>query len=584
MIKYQKLLIIYALLELLAINLNAQVIGDMFVLNNKKYILLSDKWHKLDDNIGAEIIPNRIVVHLKDENEAIDYEISNFISSDNISIYNLQLSGWYLVSVLNNENPFTIATYLENTDKFDIIEFDMYGKNADTPNDPYFVSQWNLHQNKINMEFAWTITKGDNAVIVGIVDSGIKYDHEDLDSNIWVNPEEDINDNGKPDYYSITLGGDIDSLDNDGNEFIDDLIGWNFAESSNEIISNYHGTGVAGIIAAQTNNFEDGQYRGVAGIAGGWAMNNGVRLMNVIDIKPDFGLSLITMSESINYAVNNGAMVINVSQGLSSNSDYLEASINYAHSNDVIVVCAAGNDGNHMEASDNLMNYPARYSKTISVGATIENDDRWIGSAKKGSMIGDDMHPLDLMAPGAPDTIWTTQYNGGYQKLGKTSAATPHVSGTIALMLSINDNLIPNSVKEILHNTADKVEGMNGLNYTHEYGYGRLNAYQAVLMALAYANKSTVFYSTAYNSPRTVAFGKDSPSMLHEVFRSGTKDATYNGWEIFYRNSSSGGASWSGAERVSDGNGDNFMHCLAVTDEGSADAIHVVWQQKKSER
>ncbi len=160
-----------------------------------------------------------------------------------------------------------------------------------------------------------------------------------------------------------------------------------------------------------------------------------------------------------------------------------------------------------------------------------------------------------------------------YSKYGNgTSSATPQVTAIAALMLSVNPNLTVSDIRAILQNTADKVGGYNYNwnpsmpGHSKELGYGRVDTYQAVLLALAYANKSVDQTATANNNSRKLV--KDASGNYHLVFASGG--------EIFYRKSV-GGTSWQSPVRLSSGNGENNYPCITLHNTGD---IFVTWQRK----
>ncbi|MDZ7401080.1 MAG: S8 family serine peptidase, partial [candidate division KSB1 bacterium] len=498
-------ILIYVFMLLLISLSSAQ--QQYFYLMDRTYCFAGGKWYTyFQGSIGDEIIAHRIVARLRDK---------GYLKGFNFADYNIQgvsvarrriLNGFYLLKVMPDADPFKIAKQLEETGLFDVLEFDALGQNLGTPNDPHYINQWNLKEDKLDMPHAWDISTGSSQVILAVIDGGVLYTHEDLDANLWVNSAEDLNHNGWPDFFSAAQGGDLDGADNDGNDYIDDLIGWDCFDDDNLPEADTHGTGVAGIAIAQTNNFENGQYRGVAGVAGGWGSQKGVKFMSLDDLGPS-NLDQFAMAEGIQYATDNGANVINISGIFEEDYAVVREAVNYATTspNDVVIVCGAGNAG------DEVMYYPARYFNTISVGATMQDDTRWF-QYPEGSQIGNEFNEiyLDIMAPGAPGSIWTTESNGLYSQMGKTSAATPHVAGVAALMRSFTPELSWQQVRDILHNSAEKVAGMNGKNYTDQYGYGRINAYQAILMALTYANKTPNISPTIYNNQRILARGQNN--------------------------------------------------------------------------
>ncbi len=446
------------------------IMGRQHKFDNRKW------WNMVNGNLGDEIIPNRLIVRLKEGGPAEDI-VRQVVRTDSISIGNRFLSGFYTISANPNKNLFKLAKALEATGLFESIDFDAYGKRSIVPSDPLYLNQWNLP--KINMPGAWDYGQG-QGVILGIIDSGIDYVHEDLDGNIWVNPQEDINLNGVADFYPASSGGDLDGLDNGGNGKYDDLLGWDFAGEGNNPSFPYtpdnqpmdtdaHGTAVTGIAAAQTHNYEGGSYRGIAGVAGGWGSSTGAQIM----VLRDGGYNAIysLTAEAITYAARNGAKVINLSTGFLADYTVIRQAINEAVTvYDVVIVASSGNN-------DGPVRYPAAYSNTIAVGATDQNDVRHSYSNYGSS--------LDIMAPShvpTTDRTGSVGYStGNYaNSFTGTSASAPHVSGVAAIMRSENSSKTWSDIRDVIRQTADKVSGMGGNNFTNYYGYGRVNAYEAV--------------------------------------------------------------------------------------------------------
>ncbi|MEH1949588.1 MAG: S8 family peptidase [Nostoc sp.] len=253
-------------------------------------------------------------------------------------------------------------------------------------------------------------------VVVAVVDTGVDYNHEDLKNNIWTNTKE-IAGNG---------------IDDDGNGYVDDNYGWNFADQNNNTLDdNGHGTHVSGTIAGENNNY------GVTGIA------YDAKIMAVKALDSSGSGSYSSISKGIRYAVDNGANVINLSLGGASSNRTLESAINYASSKGVIVVMAAGNDG------DSSPDYPARYASKsgIAVGAVDKNNNLADFSNRSGT------NPIAYVtAPGVK--VYSSVPNNQYATYSGTSMAAPHVAGIVALMLSANSNLTDAQVRQIVTETA----------------------------------------------------------------------------------------------------------------------------------
>lgn len=282
-----------------------------------------------------------------------------------------------------------------------------------TPNDPYFSNQWAL--DRIHWKETWPQEQANASITIAVIDTGVDYNHPDLKDSIVKG-------------YDF-LYNDDDPMDDNG-----------------------HGTHVAGIAAATTNNGI-----GIAGVAGG---------ATIMPVKAfsKFGLSgdNVTVALAIKYAVDHGVDVINNSW-YGTPSKFMEDMVNYAYSKGVVFVAAAGNEGD----SGNPIIYPAAYAHVIAVAATNMNNER-----PSFSSSGD---WVDVAAPGA--SIYSTDLNGGYTYKSGTSMAAPYVSGLAALILSKNPNLTPNVVENIIITSADDLGPPGRDNY---YGSGIINVQKAL--------------------------------------------------------------------------------------------------------
>jgi subtilisin family serine protease len=263
---------------------------------------------------------------------------------------------------------------------------------------------------------AWNNGYTGQGTIVAVLDTGVDYNHQDLKNNIWSNAKE------------ITGNG----IDDDGNGYVDDVQGWNFVDNNNNILDNNdHGTHVAGTIAAENNGI------GVTGIA----YNSKIMPVKVLDANGSGSYSNI--AKGIYYAVDNGANVINLSLGGNSSNDTLKSAIEYASSKNVIVVMAAGNNG------DPVPSYPARYAYNsgIAVGAVDKNNNLADFSNRSG--------PQEITYVTAPGVnVYSTIPNNQYASYNGTSMAAPHIAGVVALMLSANHNLTESQVLQIIRSTS----------------------------------------------------------------------------------------------------------------------------------
>ncbi|MBU6341568.1 MAG: S8 family serine peptidase [Bacteroidetes bacterium] len=333
-----------------------------------------------------------------------------------------------------------------------------------TPNDPLFGRQWSLNNNgsfplstatpgaDIDMLKAWEIEQGDENIIVCVMDSGAKLDHPEFQGRIWVN--------------SAEIPGN--NLDDDQNGYIDDVNGWDFASNDKDATDDLgHGTNVCGIIGANLNN-----NLGYAGIDGHCKL----MVLKGID-QNNFGY-YSWWAEAIEYAVDHGARVINLSVGGSSPSDILGNAITYALYHQVSCVASM------MNTNISTPYYPAGYNGVVAVGSTNPNDYRskpFFWDTNSGSCYG---NHISIVAPGnyiyGLNQISNTNYSTYW---GGTSQAAPHVSGTISLLLAQNPDRTPAQIKTLLEVSAeDKVGNPNEdvLGWDKYYGHGRLNAYNAL--------------------------------------------------------------------------------------------------------
>ncbi|WP_414528325.1 S8 family peptidase [Nodularia chucula] len=317
---------------------------------------------------------------------------------------------------------------------------------------------------------AWAQGYTGRGVVIAVLDTGVDYTHPDLKDNIWTNPGE-IPGNG---------------IDNDGNGYIDDTQGWNFADNSNNVIdANGHGTHVAGTIAGGNNGF------GVIGIA------YDAKIMPVKVLSDQGSGSSTSVANGIYYAVNNGANVINLSLGGNFPNSSIENAIQYASSKGTVVVMAAGNNGYPFTG------YPATYANNwgLAVGAVDQNNNL----ANFSNRAGMNAFPY-VTAPGVG--IYSTVPGNQYATYNGTSMATPHVAGVVALMLSANPNLTDAEIRQIIIETAE--------NSTSGASFNAVNFLPMVSQAIAQiADNSTS--DTMINVEINVKIFTDSQTTISEL-------------------------------------------------------------------
>lgn len=305
------------------------------------------------------------------------------------------------------------------------------------PNDPKRTEQYYLAT--IKAYEAWDLVggKGDTNIVIGIVDTGVDIDHEDLMDNIKYN-----------------YADPIDGIDNDNDGFTDNFRGWDVANNDNNpnVDNHNHGIYVAGIAAATTDN--------EIGISGTGFKS---KFLPVKIINAD---NIITSGyEGIVYAAEHGCKIINCSWGSTSGHSYGQDIINYATFNRGALVVGAGGNNNN-----NVPFYPASYENVLNVAGTNIDDFKW-GNSSYG-------YTIDISAPG--QNIYSTDNNSGYiQTWGGTSFAAPIVAGAAAIVASFFPNYSPLQIAEKLRITTDCIDALNP-GYENLLGKGRLNLYNAL--------------------------------------------------------------------------------------------------------
>lgn len=280
------------------------------------------------------------------------------------------------------------------------------------PNDEFYEPyQWNLSQ--IFAEIGWNITSGEEDVPIAILDSGVDPDHEDLKDRI--------------------------------------LIGYNAFKDNDEFFDEHgHGTHVAGITAATTNN--------VTGIAGVSWFNP---LLPVKVLNENAEGTAFEVANGIRWATDNGAKVINMSLGDTYDSRIMYDAIRYAYNHDVVLIAAAGNDNVQTPM------YPAAYEEVIAVSA--------VDNKRHKAIFSNYGEHIDVTAPG--EHIPSTFLDNSYVMMSGTSMAAPHVAGLAGLIRSINPQLTNIEVAEIIRSTANDI---GPVGFDPFYGHGEINVVKAL--------------------------------------------------------------------------------------------------------
>ena len=346
------------------------------------------------------------------------------------------------------------------------------------PNDPSLSSQWGI--DLIKLQNAWGIETGKSNVVVSVVDSGIDYNHEDLNANMWINP--------------VELGG-TPNFDDDGNGCIDDIYGCDFADRDGDpkpgfTVNASHGTHVAGIVAAKGNNSI-----GISGTA--W----NVKIMAVKGFS-DFSkyAKLSDLLAGVYYSVTNGADIINASWGSAFPPDQAEIdAFQFALDNGVLPIVAAGNDG-----IDSFQTTPAGIPGVFTVGS--------VGRSLQLSSFSNYGEAVNMLAPGGDSAmsggvdeyIFSTlpMNDGKYGPSRGTSMAAPFVAGVAALIKSLNPSLNPRDIMEILVRSGSPLAVRNNDTQSTNASYPLLDAGEALRMAQTWipTNDNSCFGSTCGQS------------------------------------------------------------------------------------
>ena len=395
-----------------------------------------------------EFAPGRVLVKLKGgETQGVEFQAASASAVDQLQARaevasarpvfagpfsdpdlanELGLNRVYLLELREGLDLFAVMDALAADPAIEYAEPDYILSTAVQPNDLNFPLQWGLHNTgqqilgisgkvdaDIDLPEALDITKGSQDIIIAIVDTGVDLSHPDLVSKL--------------------------------------VPGYNFPDrNDNPQDLNGHGTHVAGISAAATNNTT-----GVVGVC--WEC----KIMPLKALGTNSG-TVENVADAIRYAADHGAHVINLSLGGPSESDTLLSAVRYAYLKNIPIVSAMMNEGN----GDTY--YPAAYPETIAVGATDRFDLR-ADYSNFGSHI-------DLVAPGS-DILSTHILSPYYYYMTGTSMATPHVAGVLGLMRSIAPNKTIEELRSILRASADD---LGAAGWDIYYGAGRLNAYKAL--------------------------------------------------------------------------------------------------------
>ena len=344
-----------------------------------------------------------------------------------------------------------VIRHFKNDPRIQYVEPDFLATAVEIPNDSGLFEnrQWGMYkiQAAASLTSGWNITHGNSSVKVAVIDSGIDSLHEDL-------------------------AGKVKNVKNcTDSRTSDDLFG--------------HGTHVAGIISANTNN-----KIGVAGVG------YDISLMNAKALSDNGSGYYSWIADCIIWSADQGASVINMSLGGTDYSQMLEDAINYARDKGVVIVAAAGN------SNSNGFFYPAAYSQVLSVAATDDNDGKasfsnfgnWVDVAAPGVSI------LSIL-PSHSNYFKTKNY--GY--LSGTSMAAPYVAGLAGLLYSVN--LKGDDVIKAIFQNSDQITGTGKF-----WKYGRINVYKSLISANISVNPSPTL--TPSLTPTVIPSFTPTPTLI----------------------------------------------------------------------
>lgn len=382
------------------------------------------------------------------------------------------------------------------------IEREVRYRSQHVPNDPGFAEQWALQNTgqtggprslDLRAPDAWAYQTGSPDITIAVVDAGIDWRHPDLIDNIWQNLAEDADGDGAVLVWNGTRWefdpGDINGIDDDGNGYVDDFIGWDFVNDDNDPSDDHqfgHGTHVAGIIAARGNNGI-----GIAGVS--WRS----KLMPLKFLAANGSGFTGDAIAALQYARQMGADISNHSWGGGLYSQALGDELLLAQQAGMLCVAAAGN--NFGNDNDEAPLYPASYEldNLISVSAS-DPVDSLAPFANHG------LNSVDLCAPGYG--IYSTLPGGRYGYLNGTSMAAPFVTGALALLMSQQPGLDMNQLRQRLLRSIRPRPGLRGTCATE----GRLDLLPLLQRPLLFQRElaGSVHAGTSLPDGRILAAGE----------------------------------------------------------------------------
>ena len=389
-------------------------------------------------------------------------------------VYTLQLPESQAQALIAQLQGSGLFAYVEPVRRYQVERTPSY-----TPNDDSLASQWYLSY--IEAFAAWDQTRGSQQVPIGVIDTGLDYDHPEFEGQLAINPAEDANGNGRYEPWPDTvlrngLSGDFDGLDNDRNGYPDDVIGYDFVDQPRDpfggdflqpdpdpLDDNGHGTLVSGVLAAKMDN----QY-------GGTGLAPASRLVTLRAFAASGAGDDDDVARAIVYAADQGIRILNLSFGDIYPSNVMHDAIRYADARGVIMFASAGN------GTGDALHYPSGYPEVISVSASHADYPTRFEFLWPLSSYG---LTVDLCAPGAD--IFTTALRDtapdgtvtAFTRTQGTSFAAPMGAAAAALVMAQRGLVSPEQMRGILSTTTDDIAEPG---WDHFTGAGRLNLRRAL--------------------------------------------------------------------------------------------------------
>lgn len=449
---------------------------------------------------GLEAVAGEVIVRFEGKDLLANLEVAKSIA-DAFEHRQIGATGLGLYHIRSrSQDASSLVSFLSALPGVVYAEPNYIVRTTLTPNDTRFGELWGLNNTgqvvggtagipgaDISAVSAWDVSTGSSSVVVGVIDTGVDFNHPDLAANIW----------SAPTAFTVTIGGQTITCPQGSH-------GFNAINNTcNPLDDNNHGTHVSGTIGAVGNNAQ-----GVVGV--NWV----TRIMGLKFLSAAGSGTTVDAIDCIEFAIqakqafagSGGANVriLSNSWGGGGFSQALLDQINKANTNDMLFVAAAGNNNSN---NDVTPHFPSSYNapNVVAVASTTNRDAR-------SSFSNFGATSVDLGAPGS--SILSTVRNGGFSSFSGTSMATPHVSGAAALVLS-ECALNTADLRSNILNNVDPISALSGITVTG----GRLNVDKAIRNC-----------SGGGGNPVTIFFDDFETSQGWTTNPSGTDTATTGQW------------------------------------------------------